>query len=151
MMHTDSSNDRNYFLELMGIDAWQLRAQSQEVSCVTFALQALEQQQIVGVLKLEPIVENENETLQLLDAMLAAIKLKRSDAVCENQSLEIIMGESLAKKILNSSESLDEMRTKNIYEINNIKTLVTYHPKDLLQNPQHKKKAWEDLKKIRDC
>jgi len=37
-------------------------------------------------------------------------------------------------------------KTDHVY--NEVPLIVTYHPAALLRNPQWKKSAWEDLKKI---
>ena len=78
---------------------------------------------------------------------------------CENylkQQLDIIspklivaLGRISAMTLLRIKESLSNMR-KNIYKYEGIDFLATYHPAALLRNPNFKKFAWEDLKKIRD-
>jgi hypothetical protein len=94
----------------------------------------------------------EIKSFDLLKAMLAAIGLHQGSESqeCEipKTTLNIFMGLSVAQQVLNSVESLDELRKKNICVQNNISILVTYHPLDLLAQPQNKAKAWEDLKKI---
>ena len=51
--------------------------------------------------------------------------------------------------LLRTKDSLTNMR-KNIYKYEGIDFLATYHPAALLRNPNFKKFAWEDFKKIRD-
>ena len=59
----------------------------------------------------------------------------------------VALGRFGAASLLKSTMSLGEMRkTQNVY--NNIPLIVTYHPAALLRNPQWKRNAWEDLKKI---
>ncbi len=58
---------------------------------------------------------------------------------------QMIMGLNLAQQILESTEELDSLRAQNWHTINNLPTLITYHPLVLLAEPIHKRKAWEDL------
>jgi DNA polymerase len=59
----------------------------------------------------------------------------------------VALGRFGGASLLKSTMSLGEMRkTKHLY--NNIPLIVTYHPAALLRNPQWKRYAWEDLKKI---
>jgi uracil-DNA glycosylase len=59
----------------------------------------------------------------------------------------VALGRFGGASLLKSTMSLREMRkTQNYY--NNIPLIVTYHPAALLRNPQWKRNAWEDLKKI---
>jgi uracil-DNA glycosylase family 4 len=60
----------------------------------------------------------------------------------------VALGRFGGASLLKSTMSLGEMRkTQNYY--NNIPLIVTYHPAALLRNPQWKRNAWEDLKKIK--
>ena len=94
----------------------------------------------------------EIKSLDLLKAMLSAVGLHQGSGSLDDEisktSLNIFMGLSVAQQVLNSTEPLDELRKKNICVQNNVSILVTYHPLDLLAQPQNKAKAWEDLKKI---
>lgn len=59
----------------------------------------------------------------------------------------VALGRFGGASLLKSTMSLGEMRKiQNYY--NNIPLIVTYHPAALLRNPQWKRNAWEDLKKI---
>lgn len=60
----------------------------------------------------------------------------------------LCLGLVAAKALLNSKLSLTKMRG-NIYEINNIPAMVTYHPAALLRNPNWKRGCWEDVQKFR--
>ncbi len=37
----------------------------------------------------------------------------------------------------------------NVFEIQGIKTMVTYHPAALLRNPNWKRGCWEDVQKFK--
>ena len=50
--------------------------------------------------------------------------------------------------LLNQKVSLTKLRG-NVFEIQGIKTMVTYHPAALLRNPNWKKGCWEDVQKFR--
>jgi len=60
----------------------------------------------------------------------------------------LCVGLVAASYLLNKKLSLTKMRG-NVYEINGIKTMVTYHPAALLRNPGWKRGCWEDVQKFR--
>jgi len=62
--------------------------------------------------------------------------------------LILCLGLVAANSLLNNKITLGSMRG-NIYELNNIKVMVTYHPAALLRNPNWKRGAWEDVKKFK--
>ena len=73
-----------------------------------------------------------------------------------NEQLEIIqpdmillLGRIAAVSLLDMKLSLAKFRGKT-YLYKEIPTYVTYHPSALLRNPNYKKPAWEDLKRIRN-
>lgn len=72
--------------------------------------------------------------------------LKQIDLI--NPKLILCLGKVAANSLMNNNMSLGEMRGK-IFEFNNIKTMVTYHPAALLRNPNWKRGTWEDVQKFR--
>jgi len=60
----------------------------------------------------------------------------------------LCLGLTAAQGLLKKKESLTNMRGK-IFEFENIKVMVTYHPAALLRNPNWKRGCWEDVKKFR--
>jgi len=65
--------------------------------------------------------------------------------------LILLLGSTASKAILNSTESIANLRGKwheykSINLIKGINCLVTYHPAFLLRSPKFKKYSWEDLK-----
>jgi DNA polymerase len=60
----------------------------------------------------------------------------------------LCMGLVAANSLLKQKSSLTKLRG-NIYEIQGIKTMVTYHPAALLRNPNWKRGCWEDVQKFR--
>jgi DNA polymerase len=60
----------------------------------------------------------------------------------------ICMGLVAATSLLNVRSSLTKLRG-NVYEVQGIKTMVTYHPAALLRNPNWKRGCWEDVQKFR--
>ncbi len=62
--------------------------------------------------------------------------------------LILCFGLTAAKGLLKKRDSLGELRGK-IFEYEDAKVMVTYHPAALLRNPNWKKDCWEDLKKFR--
>ncbi len=60
----------------------------------------------------------------------------------------ICLGLVASTSLLNVKSSLTKLRG-NIYEVQGIKTMVTYHPAALLRNPNWKRGCWEDVQKFR--
>lgn len=60
----------------------------------------------------------------------------------------LCLGRVAATNLLNKKISLTQMRGE-VFEVQGIKTMVTYHPAALLRNPNWKKGCWEDVKKFR--
>jgi len=108
---------------------------------------------------------------ELLEKMLRAIGLKKQDVyIChfnldptqiiendleshsefpelKNAKIFLIFGEQTAQTILGSQKSLSKLR-QQIHYFQNTKTYTTFDPLFLLNNPDCKKQAWDDLKKI---
>ena len=62
--------------------------------------------------------------------------------------LILCLGLVAANGLLKLKSSLTKMRG-NIYDINGIKTMITYHPAALLRNPAWKRSVWEDIQKFK--
>jgi uracil-DNA glycosylase len=60
----------------------------------------------------------------------------------------LCLGRIAANGLLNKKLTLSALR-ENVYEINGIKVIATYHPAALLRNPNWKHGCWEDVKKFR--
>lgn len=60
----------------------------------------------------------------------------------------LCLGLVAANSLLKEKSSLTKLRG-NVFEIQGIKTMVTYHPAALLRNPNWKKGCWEDVQKFR--
>ncbi len=65
-----------------------------------------------------------------------------------NPKLILCLGKVSANSLLKNKLALTQMRGE-VYQINNVKTMVTYHPAALLRNPNWKKGCWEDVQKFR--
>lgn len=65
-----------------------------------------------------------------------------------NPRLIVTLGRFASSSLLRTKAALGSLRDE-IHNYNNVPLVVTYHPAALLRNPQLKKSAWEDLKKIR--
>ncbi len=63
--------------------------------------------------------------------------------------LIVTLGRFASASLLRTKSALGTLR-EEIHNYNQVPLLVTYHPAALLRNPQLKKRAWEDLKKISD-
>lgn len=60
----------------------------------------------------------------------------------------LCLGLVAATNLLKLKESLTKMRG-NVFEVQGIKTMVTYHPAALLRNPNWKRGCWEDVQKFK--
>jgi len=61
--------------------------------------------------------------------------------------LIVTLGRFASASLLRTKSALGTLR-EDIHNYNNVPLIVTYHPAALLRNPQLKRQAWEDLKKI---
>ena len=61
--------------------------------------------------------------------------------------LIVTLGRFASASLLRTKSALGTLR-EEVHNYNQVPLLVTYHPAALLRNPQLKKQAWEDLKKI---
>lgn len=65
-----------------------------------------------------------------------------------NPKLILCLGLVAAGALLKKKDSLGKLRGK-IFEFNNTKVMVTYHPAALLRNPNFKRGCWEDVQAFR--
>ncbi|MCH7722060.1 MAG: uracil-DNA glycosylase [Bacteroidetes bacterium] len=61
----------------------------------------------------------------------------------------LCLGLTAARGLLKKRDSLTSMRGK-VFEFENAKVMVTYHPAALLRNPNWKRPCWEDLQKFKE-
>ena len=73
--------------------------------------------------------------------------LKKQIAIIKPKVI-LCLGLTATKGLLNKRDSLTSMRGK-VFEFENIKVMVTYHPAALLRNPNWKRPCWEDLQKFK--
>jgi DNA polymerase len=85
----------------------------------------------------------------LPDEMATCLPYLRKQYEIINPKLILCLGLTAAKGLLNKKDSLTSMRGK-VFEFENAKVMVTYHPAALLRNPNWKRGCWEDVKKFRD-
>lgn len=64
-----------------------------------------------------------------------------------NPKVIVALGEIAAQNLFQSAEKLRVLRTKS-HEANGRKIFATFHPLELLKNPQQKKQVWEDLQNV---
>lgn len=60
----------------------------------------------------------------------------------------VAVGRVAAQNLLNTQQRLGALRGRE-HEYQGAPVIVTYHPAYLLRSPQDKRKAWEDLKRVR--
>ena len=85
-----------------------------------------------------PLPEEMESCMPYLSKQIELIKPK----------LILCLGLVAAGALLKKKDSLGKMRGK-IFEFNNVKVMVTYHPAALLRNPNFKRDCWEDVKAFR--
>ena len=86
----------------------------------------------------------------LFSNILVALKISKSNQT-EIESIAnieasviIVMGETAAQQVLNTTELIETLRGK-AHPLLSAPIVVTYHPIDMLQDLQLKAKTWEDL------
>lgn len=85
-----------------------------------------------------PLPDEMNACLPYLMKQIELIKPK----------MILCLGLTAAKGLLKKNDSLTRMRGQ-VFELNGIKVMVTYHPAALLRNPNWKRGCWEDVQKFR--
>tara|TARA_B100000941_G_C28497112_1_gene551655 strand:+ start:812 stop:1438 length:627 start_codon:yes stop_codon:yes gene_type:complete len=63
--------------------------------------------------------------------------------------LVILLGELTARLYLNKNISINQTRDK-VFKLDDIDLINTYHPIDLIKNPNLKRPLWEDFKRIKN-
>lgn len=99
---------------------------------------------IANVVKCRP-PENRTPLPNEMDSCMPYL-LKQIELI--KPKLILCLGLVAAGALLKKKDSLGKMRGK-IFEFNNIKVMVTYHPAALLRNPAFKRDCWEDVKAFR--
>jgi hypothetical protein len=152
----EMQNNHLHYLEAMGIQAWMRRDLTQESASepVSANFTAYELLNLAG----EPcgyLVLADNTTNasalddtasdDLLNAMLAAVSLRRSSTNLSQVEIDGMKNNhpSWCKFLLIMGE------TRNRFSVPiSIPTIQIHHPAHLLQFPQDKRQAWQELKKI---
>jgi len=142
-----------YCLEMMGIQIWSEADTALKLDFELYDLYNVMHKKVGNLClqKLPMKAAQEKPVFRLLDAMLAAVKLKRApiqNSLDEEDGFVLLMGEPLVQQALASQLPLDELRAANPHAYRHLKLRVTYHPLDLLIEPSNKMKAWEDLKQL---
>lgn len=73
--------------------------------------------------------------------LLRQLELIRPVAICT-------LGRHAVQTLLKTSQGINKMRGK-LYDYHGVTIIPTFHPAYLLRNPPDKRKAWEDLKKLK--
>lgn len=84
----------------------------------------------------------------LPDEMNACLPYLMKQIELINPKMILCLGLTAAKGLLKKNDSLTRMRGQ-VFELNGIKVMVTYHPAALLRNPNWKRGCWEDVQKFR--
>lgn len=99
---------------------------------------------IANVVKCRP-PGNRTPTTDEMDTCLPYLK-KQIDLI--KPSLILCLGLTAALGILKKKDSLTNLRGK-VFDFENAKVMVTYHPAALLRNPNWKRGCWEDVQQFR--
>lgn len=114
---------------------------------LTLMLQAINLQRdevfIANVLKCRP--PNNRDPLTEEIEKCEPYLLKQIELI--SPKLIVTLGRFAAASLLRTKEALGRLR-QSVHTYNDVPLIVTYHPAALLRNPQLKRQAWEDLKKI---
>lgn len=100
---------------------------------------------ISNIVKCRP-PQNRNPKKEEIEACLPYLN-EQIDII--QPKLLLLLGRVAAVTLLNVETTLKSFRQQT-HRYRDIKTYVTYHPSALLRNPNWKKFAWIDLKKLRD-
>lgn len=92
------------------------------------------------------------QAAELFNNILRALKIKPAQIAQTQQlmqdihgaSVTVAMGEKAAQQLLNSAETIENLRGK-LHAVNDLPVIVTYHPDELLQYLPNKAKTWDDL------
>jgi len=84
-----------------------------------------------------PMIDEINTCIPYVKRQIAAIN---PDIIC-------LLGSCAAQSILEVKDPISQIRG-NFFSIDGIIALPTYHPADLLRNPDKKRDVWEDMKKL---
>jgi DNA polymerase len=99
---------------------------------------------IANIVKCRP-PGNRTPLPQEMEACLPYLK-KQIELI--KPKLILCLGLTATQGLLKKKESLSSMRGK-VFEFENAKVMVTFHPAALLRNPNWKKDCWEDVKKFK--
>jgi len=99
---------------------------------------------ITNVVKCRP---SENRTPQEDEIQACSLYLKEEIRLVR-PALLVALGKCAAQTLIQSNETISQLRLKT-HTFQGIPLIATYHPAFLLRNPEAKKEAWEDLKKVR--
>lgn len=99
---------------------------------------------IANIVKCRP-PGNRTPLPQEMDSCLPYLK-KQIELI--KPKLILCLGLTAAHGLLKKKDSLTNLRGK-VFEFENAKVMVTFHPAALLRNPNWKRDCWEDVKKFR--
>ena len=99
---------------------------------------------ICNVLKCRP-PENRNpkpeEVLNCRPYLWSQLEIIKPKIICA-------LGNFASQALLGTTKSISQLRG-SIHEVREFRVICTFHPAYLLRNPDDKRKAWEDLKRVR--
>lgn len=130
-----------YYLEQMGIETWVIRKPTAQYTKPWILLDEQDSNALKlfnnMLLSLEILLENVMVVSNLTEDTLQKIQI--------NPPLFIlVLGQKAAKFLLNIDQTVNDLRG-DIHSYHAVPVLVSYHPSELLKQPNHKKNAWKDL------
>jgi len=90
---------------------------------------------------------------QQADSIITAADVQTCSSYIKQQiefvqpSMLFVMGENTAQCLLNSTDKIDDLRIQNC-QYQQLPTMISYSPNDLLSQAVNKKKAWADLQSL---
>jgi len=100
---------------------------------------------IANIIKCRP-PQNRNPELDEIEScnpfLMKQIRVIQPKIICA-------LGTFSAQTLLKTDTKITALRG-NLYHLDGIKIIPTYHPAFLLRNPERKRDVWEDMKKISD-
>ena len=88
----------------------------------------------------EPSIEEIRRCMPFLER---EINLAAPEVIC-------VFGEFAARALLERSEPLERLRGR-FYEKYGVRIMPTWHPDDMIDDPEKKRPVWDDIRKVMSC
>jgi len=99
---------------------------------------------IANVIKCRPPSNRDPEP----DEVMQCLPYLQQQVALIKPKVILVLGRIAARHLLECDESLSNLRLQT-HSFGAARVVVTYHPAALLRNPQWKRKAWDDIQRVR--